>query len=118
MTLYKYAAPARIDVLQRGRIRFTQPSAVNDPFEMQPHFETLLTADFVSREITGKPIDITDKLVQAYSEQPEEVRGQVSLETFLTFAKDVVDSPGGQQLVSKSMALAGFPLVRRTGELR
>lgn len=106
MTLYKYAVPARIDVLQRGRIRFTQASAVNDPFELQPHFETLLTTDFVSREITGKPIDITNELVQAYNEQPDEVRSQVSLETFLTFARNAVDSPGGQELFSESMAQA------------
>ena len=32
-TLYKYLCPERVDVLQNLRIRFTQVSALNDPFE-------------------------------------------------------------------------------------
>ena len=35
-TLYKYLSPARLDVLQALRIRFTQVSALNDPFESLP----------------------------------------------------------------------------------
>lgn len=31
--LYKYLSPARIDVLENLKIRFTQPCALNDPFE-------------------------------------------------------------------------------------
>lgn len=34
--LYKYLSPSRIDVLQGLRIRFTQASALNDPFESLP----------------------------------------------------------------------------------
>lgn len=34
--LYKYAVPDRIDVLTGGRIRFTQPCFLNDPFEFSP----------------------------------------------------------------------------------
>jgi hypothetical protein len=36
MNLYKYLSPRRVDVLRDLKIRFTQPSALNDPFEMQP----------------------------------------------------------------------------------
>ena len=32
-TFYKYLPPARVDVLQDLRIRYTQISALNDPFE-------------------------------------------------------------------------------------
>jgi hypothetical protein len=35
-TLYKYLHPDRVDVLQRLQIRFTQVSALNDPFESLP----------------------------------------------------------------------------------
>ena len=35
-TLYKYLCPERVDVLQNLRIRFTQVSALNDPFESFP----------------------------------------------------------------------------------
>ena len=34
--LYKYLSPTRVDVLQDLRIRFTQVSALNDPFESFP----------------------------------------------------------------------------------
>lgn len=35
MKLYKYVSPERINVLEDGFIRFTQPSELNDPFDMQ-----------------------------------------------------------------------------------
>jgi hypothetical protein len=40
MVLYKYLTPARLDVLERRRIRFTQPAAFNDPFELKPYIES------------------------------------------------------------------------------
>jgi hypothetical protein len=39
MSLYKYVVPERIDILQNARIRVTQAAALNDPFELKPHFE-------------------------------------------------------------------------------
>jgi hypothetical protein len=36
MTVYKYVVADRIDVLENGRIRFTQASALNDPFDVNP----------------------------------------------------------------------------------
>lgn len=38
MIVYKYVTPDRIDVLENGRIRFTQADALNDPFEINPCF--------------------------------------------------------------------------------
>jgi hypothetical protein len=40
--LYKYCPPERIDVLQNGKIRFTQPPVFNDPFESTPAFLELI----------------------------------------------------------------------------
>lgn len=40
MILYKYLTPVRLDVLERYRIRFTQPAAFNDPFEFKPCIES------------------------------------------------------------------------------
>lgn len=42
MILYKYLRPDRLEVLASNEIRFTQPSAFNDPFDSQPCFERLL----------------------------------------------------------------------------
>ena len=44
--IYKYLPPARIDVLENLSIRFTQPSALNDPFEVLVNFSSLMTPDF------------------------------------------------------------------------
>lgn len=41
MDFFKYVATDRIDILHSRLIRFTQPSALNDPFEAQPDFYTL-----------------------------------------------------------------------------
>lgn len=41
MSLYKYLAPARIEVFKTRKIRFTQHMALNDPFEMKPFFGRL-----------------------------------------------------------------------------
>ena len=41
MIFYKYVAEKRINILQNRLIRFTQPNAMNDPFEAQPHFYAL-----------------------------------------------------------------------------
>ena len=42
MVLYKYLTPARLDVLEGRRIRFTQPAAFNDPFEFRPCIESAM----------------------------------------------------------------------------
>ena len=38
MVFYKYVSAERIDILHNRLIRFTQPNAMNDPFEAKPHF--------------------------------------------------------------------------------
>ncbi len=43
MVLYKYVSAERIDILQNRLIRFTQPNALNDPFEAKPHFHAFAT---------------------------------------------------------------------------
>lgn len=43
MILYKYFAPGRIDdVLKRCRVRYTQPKAFNDIFELRPYVNSLI----------------------------------------------------------------------------
>lgn len=40
MILYKYLQPARIDILEKEKIRFTQASCFNDPFELLIYIES------------------------------------------------------------------------------
>lgn len=43
--LYKYLDLPRIDILQNSLIRFTQPGAFNDPFELKPSFDLMSKKD-------------------------------------------------------------------------
>jgi hypothetical protein len=56
MVLYKYLTPARIDVLERRRIRFTQPAAFNDPFEFKPYIESAASQEHL-REFVEQNFD-------------------------------------------------------------
>jgi len=47
MPLYKYVPPERTDILRNGFVRFTQPSAFNDPFETFPCFTAGLPDDYI-----------------------------------------------------------------------
>lgn len=48
MVFYKYVSAERIDILQNCLIRFTQPNAMNDPFEARPDFYALGKKGFAS----------------------------------------------------------------------
>lgn len=59
MILYKYVAPERVDVIENRLIRFSQPGALNDPYEASVIFERMIPSDklapFVSHlEETGQ----------------------------------------------------------------
>jgi DUF2971 family protein len=49
--LYKYASAGRLKGLLRGTIRFTQATALNDPFEMTPIFDVLGSSENLLDEI-------------------------------------------------------------------
>ena len=51
MPPYKYVTAERIDVLQNELIRFSQPSALNDPRDMRPHIERVFTDDEIDEHI-------------------------------------------------------------------
>lgn len=51
MAIYKYVTEERIDILENGFIRFTQPSAFNDPFEVYPYFKSIADNDSVENLI-------------------------------------------------------------------
>ncbi|MFC0179034.1 DUF2971 domain-containing protein [Thorsellia kenyensis] len=58
MRIFKYFHPDRIEVLESGKIRFTQPSDLNDPFELKPNV----------KEISSKE-NIVTLLMEAISEE-------------------------------------------------
>ena len=44
MVFYKYVSAKRVDILQKRLIRFTHPTAMNDPFEGKPDSVLLITS--------------------------------------------------------------------------
>src|SRR5262245_60498248 len=67
MIVYKYVPPVRIDVLRDCLIRFTQPAALNDPFESNP-LDVKLFDSFVDDQMkymAGLPMQLSeiDKMV-------------------------------------------------------
>lgn len=90
MTLYKYLKPERIDILHRSEIRFTQPGALNDPFELRPRFETLISEAEALASLKETPVDLEPMLREAYSMLPNEQCSNVSYESFLALVRSVL----------------------------
>jgi hypothetical protein len=66
MSLYKYVVPERIDILRHARIRVTQAAALNDPFELKPHFE-IFAEDEPMRQIFLADAELSEGFETAYS---------------------------------------------------
>src|ERR1051326_1348432 len=83
MLVYKYLHPDRIDVLDNSAIRFTQPAALNDPFEIMPRFN--LYKEYIREELirgfrqtyrVDLPTQIESMLPSIIDEQLAELKKQ------------------------------------------
>lgn len=52
MSLYKYVSSERLDIVRNLRIRFTQPSAQNDPFEFRPIVDRFRRPSMASEQLS------------------------------------------------------------------
>ncbi len=77
MKLFKYVSSERIDILEDGFIRFTQPQMLNDPCEFKPVISSLKNESQINKELCN------DKLNQVLDEGidklPIEIREQAKL---------------------------------------
>jgi len=80
MTLFKYIRPERIDVIGNLEIRFTQPDALNDPFELRPHFDSLVAEADVLANLPQTPVDLRPMVAEAYLMLSEEQRAMLPLD--------------------------------------
>lgn len=103
MSLYKYIRPERIDVLQNRMIRFTQPGALNDPFELRPRFETLISEAEAMANIDGMPIDLDPVLHQAYELLTREQRSMMPYESLAELVRAVFETEEGRASVSAAI---------------
>lgn len=61
MPLYKYVANERVDILKNSLIRFTQPAALNDPFDFMPAITHLYSERFLHNapEVVDQYLELT-----------------------------------------------------------
>jgi hypothetical protein len=89
MKIYKYCHPDRLDILKNLKIRFTYPSALNDPFEMKPHFKSIASEDHLKSTFDNAFDDHCKKLYQKLSIK---IKSIISLEEFKNKLHDDIKS--------------------------
>ena len=117
MTLFKYIRPERIDVIENLEIRFTQPDALNDPFELHPHFESIVAEADILANLPETPVDLRPMVAQAYSMLSETPRAMLPLgsamqaiEAFM-MTDDARDATAqGLEMFSRSMRDGAAPV--------
>ena len=77
MKLYKYVSPERVDILERQLIRFSQPAAFNDPFEMKPHIEAIASPEYIDAKSDNEH---EQHIQKAYNSKPLSFRRKVSFD--------------------------------------
>lgn len=92
--MYKYGTPERLDVLRNALIRYTQPAALNDPFELRPFFDSLVPEAELLENLVG--MDIAPHLIEAYHKLPDDVRQRTSPEAMLQASRAVLETEEGQ----------------------
>lgn len=87
--LYKYVSGDRVDILINGHIRFTQPSAWNDPFELQPYYEDHVPKNpsFALSQLGKliKQIQETNEIPEKEIEEYERERKRITKEDVYSF---------------------------------
>ncbi len=117
MTLFKYIRPERIDVIENLEIRFTQPDALNDPFELRPHFESIIAEADVLANLPESPVDLRPMIAQAYEMLSEDLQAMLPLDVATQAVEAFMATDGakdataqGLQIFLKSMRDAAAPI--------
>lgn len=111
--LFKYLSPARIDVLERLSIRFTQPSALNDPFESAILVDASAHHDIQS-VVSGLRKQAEDEGLIPTNQEEEDILEQ-ALAELEAHANDLIHpSSIGKQLVELINRAQGVLSLSRT----
>lgn len=105
MTLFKYIRPERIDVIQNLEIRFTQPDALNDPFELRPHFESIVAEADVLANFPETPVDLVPMVAQAYSMLSEEQRARLPLDAAMQAVQAFMATDDAREATAEALQI-------------
>jgi hypothetical protein len=89
MNLYKYISSDIWDkILKNKQIRFTQPSLFNDPFEMQPFYESFAEDVEVQKNLNEADLKtiMEEQFLEQYPNLPAEIQNIVPVEFLKSFA--------------------------------
>ena len=90
-TLYKYVSPNRISVLENLEIRFTQPSALNDPFEFNLLFTESVSPEELRRQFMATDLDkMAQETIKNLSPPQKAIAALLLPETFAEEIKKTV----------------------------
>jgi len=96
MRLFKYFGPDRVSILQTRLIRFSQPSAFNDPFEFLPYIDSIDTPGNVT-DLFRKTME--SEFSKEYDALDEFVKSQCTRAQFRTLMQSYLlvaqQQPGG-----------------------
>lgn len=105
MTLFKYIRPERVDVVENLEIRFTQPDALNDPFELRPHFESIVAEADVLANFTQAPVDLRPMVSQAYSMLSEDQRAGLPLDAAMKAIEAFMATDDAREATAQGLQL-------------
>jgi len=91
MVLYKYLAPARLDVLERRRVRFTQPAAFNDPFEFKPYIESAASQEYIREHLEQNFDEILRRELKEYPILSKLLPGESAVDLLRPFKSSIPD---------------------------
>jgi hypothetical protein len=91
MALYKYLTPARVDVLEGQRIRFTQPAAFNDPFEFRPCIGSLASQTHLREYVEQNYGQILERELMEYPIISKELSPEVVVKLFVSLKSRLPD---------------------------
>lgn len=111
--LFKYLPPARIDVLERLQIRFTQPSALNDPFESAILVDASSHHD-IRRMVTGFRRNAEGEGLIPTNEGEEKILEQAIAELEAHVESLLIPSTVGKQMVEFLDCAQGVLSLSRT----
>lgn len=83
MKLYKYLNEERLSILDDGLVRFTQPQAFNDPFELKPYLSSLASDSIITDELNEQFEEILKK---EYLKLPSAIKQNITYPKFLEYS--------------------------------
>jgi len=101
--LFKYLRPERLDVVENLEIRFTQPGALNDPFELRPRFESLISEAETLAHYPAAPVDFEPMLRQAYAMLPDEHRSRLAYDDVASVFNSFMKTAAGRAAASAGL---------------